>query len=68
MEEKAKRMVHIAIGDDVRKVTVTAEDKDQQVVMRKELSEDDLDSVAGGINPGWTKVTLENFGQDPLKP
>ena len=68
MEEKAKRMVHIAIGDDVKKVTVTGEDKDQQVVMRKELNEDDLDAVTGGKGIKWTQVTVNPFDEDPLEP
>ena len=48
MEEKAKRVVQIEIGDQVKKLTVEGVDKDQQVVMRQELSDEDLDSVAGG--------------------
>ena len=48
MEEKAKRVVQIEIDDQVKKLTVEGVDKDQQVVMRQELSDEDLDSVAGG--------------------
>jgi leucyl aminopeptidase (aminopeptidase T) len=70
MEENAKRMVHIAIGDDVKKVTVTGEDKDQQVVMRKEISEDDLDAVTGGRGINWLQVTLTSLNDDttPIRP
>ena len=48
MEEKAKRVVQIEIDDQVKKLTVEGVDKDQQVVMRQELSDEELDTVAGG--------------------
>ena len=48
MDEKAKRVLHVEINDDVRKLTIEGVDKDQQVVMRQELNEDELDNVAGG--------------------
>ena len=48
MEEKAKRVVQVEIDDQVKKLTVEGIDKDAQVVMRQELSDEDLDSVAGG--------------------
>ncbi len=48
MEEKAKRVVQIEIDDQVKKLTVEGVDKDQQVVMRQELSDEDLNCVAGG--------------------
>ena len=50
MEKKEKRVVQIEIDDQVRKLTVEGIDKDAQVVMRQELSDDELDSVAGGLN------------------
>ena len=46
--KKEKRVVRIEIGDNVKKVTITGEDKDQKVVMKQELSEDELDAVTGG--------------------
>ena len=49
MEKKEKKVVQIEIGDDVKKLTIEGVDKDQQVVMREELSDDDLDNVTGGI-------------------
>ena len=49
MEKKEKRVVQIEIDDQVRKLTVEGMDKDAQVVMRQELSDDELDSVAGGM-------------------
>ena len=42
-------MVIITIDEDVRKLTIEGMDKDQQVVMRQELSEDELDMVTGGV-------------------
>ena len=48
MEDNGKRVVSFEIDDNVKKVTITSEDSNQQVVMRQELNEDDLDSVTGG--------------------
>ena len=48
MEDKNKRIVNIEIDDDVKKLTIEGMDKNQQVVMREELSDDELDAVAGG--------------------
>ena len=52
MEEKAKRVVQIEIDDQVKKLTVEGIDKDAQVVMRQELSDEDLNCVAGGGKAG----------------
>lgn len=48
MDKKNKRVVQIEIDDDVKKLTIEGVDKDAQVVMREELSDDELDNVAGG--------------------
>jgi len=50
MEKNAKRVLHVEINDDVRKLTIEGVDKDQQVVMRQELNEDELDNVTGGAS------------------
>ena len=50
MEENAKRVLHVEINDDVRKLTIEGVDKDQQVVMRQELNEDELNDVTGGAS------------------
>ena len=50
MEENAKRVLHVEINDDVRKLSIEGVDKDQQVVMRQELNEDELDNVTGGAS------------------
>ena len=47
-EGKNKRFVSIEIDDEVKKLTIEGVDKDAQVVMRQELSENDLDLVTGG--------------------
>ena len=56
METKSKRVVQIEIDDEVKKLTVEGVDKDAQVVMRQEFSDDELDNVAGGRN---------SYGYDP---
>ena len=48
-EDNKKRVVQIAIDDQVKKLTIEGFDKDAQMVMREELSDDDLDNVTGGI-------------------
>ncbi|MBQ6745465.1 MAG: hypothetical protein IJR07_00230 [Bacteroidaceae bacterium] len=48
MENKDKRVLRVELDDDVKKVSITGMNSDEKVVMRKELSEDELDAVAGG--------------------
>ena len=48
MEEKSKRVVQIEIDDQVKKLTIEGVDTNAQVVMREELNNEELDSVAGG--------------------
>jgi len=43
-----KRVLSIELDDDVKKVSITGKDSDEKVVMRQELSEDDLDQATGG--------------------
>ena len=47
-EDKNKRLVNIEIEDDVKRLTITGQDEHDQVVMKQELSDDELDNVAGG--------------------
>ncbi len=49
-EKKEKRVLRIELDDDVKKVSITGKNGDEQVVMSQELNEDDLDQVAGGRN------------------
>ena len=50
-EKKEKRVLQIELDDDVKKVSITGKNGDEQVVMSQELDEEDLDQVAGGYNP-----------------
>ena len=43
-----KRVLQVEIDNNVKKVDITGVDADDNVVMRQELSEDDLDQIAGG--------------------
>jgi len=62
MSTNEKRVVNIEIDDNVKRVTIEGVDNNQQVVMRQELKEDDLDAVTGGgigprpIGLSWTNV------------
>ena len=59
-EDKNKRFVKIEIEDDVKRLTITGQDEHDQVVMRQELSDDELDGVAGGENYEDLQVFYEN--------
>lgn len=48
-ENKNKRVLQVEIGNNVKKVDITGKDADDNVVMRQELNEDDLDQIAGGM-------------------
>ena len=52
-EKKEKRVLRIELDDDVKKVSITGKNGDEQVVMSQELNEDDLDQVAGGLSPDY---------------
>ena len=47
-EQKDKRVLHIALDDEVKKVSITGINSDEKVVMHQELSEDELDQATGG--------------------
>ena len=47
-EQKDKRVLHIALDDEVKKVSITGINSDEKVVMRQELSEDELKLATGG--------------------
>lgn len=50
MENKDKRVLRVELDDEVKKVSITGKNSDEKVVMRQELSEDDLDMVTGGVS------------------
>ena len=52
-EKKEKRVLRIELDDDVKKVSITGKNGDEQVVMSQELNEEDLDQVAGGLTPDY---------------
>ena len=47
-EQKDKRVLNIELSDEVKRVSITGKNGDEQVVMRQELSEDDLEQATGG--------------------
>jgi len=47
-EQKDKRVLNIELSNDVKKVSITGISSDEKVVMRQELSEDDLEQATGG--------------------
>ena len=54
MEEQNnnKRVLNLELDNDVKKVSITGTNGDEKVVMRQELSEDDLDQATGGYVGG----------------
>ena len=68
MENKnSKRVLSLELDDNVKKVPITGIDSDEKVVMRQELSEDDLEQATGGLAyliP--TEVLWPNDGTCPI--
>ena len=58
-EKNAKRLVTIELEDEVKKLSITGLNSDEQVVMSQELDEDVLDLVGGGVRQGAGMVKLE---------
>ena len=56
-EQKGKRVLNIELDNDVKKVSITGKNSDEKVVMRQELSEDDLDQATGGYTPALSTCT-----------
>ena len=50
-EKKEKRVLSIELDDDVKKVSITGLGDDENVVMKQELDEDELDQATGGNVP-----------------
>ena len=67
-EQKDKRVLHIALDDEVKKVSITGINSDEKVVMRQELSEDELKLATGGMpKPRPTHyVSDKNYLSCPL--
>ncbi len=58
-EQKDKRVLNIELSNDVKKISITGKDGDEKVVMRQELSEDDLEQATGGIDLGKIQAGLQ---------
>ncbi len=58
-EKNAKRLVTIELEDEMKKLSITGLNSDEQVVMSQELDEDVLDQVGGGVRQGSGMVKLE---------
>lgn len=54
MEEQNnnKRVLNIELDNDVKKVSITGTNVNEKVVMKKDLSEEDIDQATGGVTPG----------------
>ena len=50
-EQKNKRVLRVELDDAIKKVSITGKDSEENVVMRQELSEDELDLSTGGKSP-----------------
>jgi len=57
-ENKNKRVLHVELDNNVKKVAITGMDADDKVVLRQELNENELDNVSGGVRPKWEDVCL----------
>ncbi|MCR5575103.1 MAG: hypothetical protein K6F78_09845 [Bacteroidaceae bacterium] len=60
-EDKNKRLVNIEIEDDVKRLTITGQDDHDQVVMRQELCDEELELVTGGVNHEGYDEDLEDL-------
>lgn len=57
-ENKEKRVLRVELDDNVKKVSITGKNCDEKVVMKQELSEDELDMATGGdgITVNWQPI------------
>ena len=51
-EKKEKRVLSIELDENVKKVSITGLGDDETVVMKQELSEEELDLATGGSSTG----------------
>ena len=56
MEEQKnnKSVLNIELDDEVKRVSITGKGSDEQVVMKQELDEDELDQATGGRIVLWS--------------
>ena len=65
-ENNNKRVLRVELDDEVKKVSITGKNSDEKVVMRQELSEDELDLATGGVGLGLGRsvcVKVDDNGQ-----
>ena len=62
-DKKDKRVLSIELDENVKKVSITGVNSEEKVVMRQELSEDDLEQATGGY-AGITIDTIFNCSSD----
>ena len=56
-EKKEKRVLNIELDENVKKVSITGLGDDETVVMKQELSEEELDLATGGGATGIPSVS-----------
>jgi len=59
-ENKEKRVLTIELDKEVKKVSITGMNREEKVVLKQELSEDELEAATGGFG-------LEDCGWLPSK-
>ena len=57
-EQNNKRVLSIELDNEVKKVSITGKGSDEKVVMRQELSEDDLDQATGSYMNNGPSTTI----------
>ena len=57
-EKKEKRVLQIELDENVKKVSITGLGDDETVVMKQELSEEELDEATGGLSSNPSPVGL----------
>ena len=68
-EKKEKRVLNIELDENVKKVSITGLGDDENVVMKEELDEDELDQATGGsFKPEILTPHIHDDDEDPLPP
>ena len=62
--ENKKKILNVVIDDDVKKLTIEGKNENQEVVMREELSDDDLDAITGGTDILTRMQECKSFAQE----
>ena len=60
-EKKEKRVLNIELDENVKKVSITGMGDDETVVMKEELSEDELDQATGGGSTARVSEVFEKL-------